>query len=97
MLTGDPKTWMASAFEEPYPVYYRLKSILEIFKPQYFKDTPEVKYKEIRQGLQTFLKVCILVLIIAAVILENVFCDFDWISTSSGVTEAVGALNDLSA
>eukprot|EP00112_Aurelia_sp_Birch-Aquarium-sp1_P022331 Seg626.10 transcript_id=Seg626.10/GoldUCD/mRNA.D3Y31 product="Vitelline membrane outer layer protein 1" protein_id=Seg626.10/GoldUCD/D3Y31 len=53
---GKPETWMASAFKNPYPVHYKLRSILDVFKPQYFIDTPEVKYKEIKKGLENFLK-----------------------------------------
>ena len=58
IFTGNPKTWMASAFENPYPVHYNLRSILDLFKPEYFKNTPHIKYKKIKKGLQTFLQVC---------------------------------------
>ena len=59
MFTGNPKTWMASAFENPYPVHYNLRSILDLFKPEYFRNTPDVKYKKIKRGLRNFLQVCI--------------------------------------
>ena len=47
---------MESVIEEPLPVFYRLRSILEIFKPQYFEDV-DVDYDSIKGDLEEYLKV----------------------------------------
>ena len=55
---------MAKAFENPYPVLYKLSSILDLFKKEYFQEeaAKDVNYADIRTGLQTFLLVCIIIM-----------------------------------
>ena len=47
---------MNTAIEEPLPVYYQLRSILEIFEPQYFEGI-DVDYQTIKRELEEYLKV----------------------------------------
>ena len=36
VFLGKDSTWMQTAIDEPLPVFYRLRSILELLAPEYF-------------------------------------------------------------
>ncbi|XP_065054736.1 perforin-like protein 1 [Rhopilema esculentum] len=52
---GDHDAWMQASVENPMPTYYRLKSILDVFRPAFFKDD-SVDYRKIRTELSQYLQ-----------------------------------------
>ena len=53
---GRKETWLQSALDDPLPVYYGIKSILEIFTPTFFRDS-DIDYETIRGELAEYLQV----------------------------------------
>ncbi len=56
-LQGTKETWMQEAVKNPLPTSYRLRSIVEIFGPAFFKEEDGVDYENIKAELSDYLEV----------------------------------------
>ncbi|XP_065055518.1 uncharacterized protein LOC135684006 isoform X2 [Rhopilema esculentum] len=52
---GDPQAWIQQSVQKPLPIFYRLKSIVDIFRPAFFKDD-SVDFRKIRTELSQYLQ-----------------------------------------
>ena len=55
VFLGKDSTWMQTAIDEPLPVFYRLRSILELLAPEYFDGDNRIT--AVRKDLEKYLQV----------------------------------------
>ena len=55
---GTQDTWIANAIENPLPTYYKLRHIVEVFEPAYFREHKDIDYAKLKRELTKYLEVC---------------------------------------